>query len=42
MTELRVANRRPIRPEERQPLTGFRLARRIDGDFSWHIAQERD
>lgn len=42
MTELRVANRRPIRPEERQPLTGFRLVRRIDGDFSWHIAQERD
>ncbi|MBL8547820.1 MAG: formylglycine-generating enzyme family protein [Hyphomonadaceae bacterium] len=42
MTELRVANRRPIRPEERHAETGFRLVRRLDGDFSWHIAQERD
>ncbi|MBN8639675.1 MAG: formylglycine-generating enzyme family protein [Anaerolineae bacterium] len=42
MTELRVANRRPIRPEERHADAGFRLVRRIDGDFSWHIAPERD
>ena len=42
MTELRVANRRPVRPEDRLPNAGFRLVRRIDGDFSWHVAQERD
>jgi len=40
--ELRVANREPVLPETRRPNTGFRLVRRIDGDFSWHVTQERD